>query len=145
MKGSWVNICIGNNSLVTEEKYFCLSKFIFTQLQIYIDRLKINTHRNPDQKLYKRMPFSCHTCAFHFCDMSLITACAIFCSLKFHVVCIYFLSRNHLPPGKSENDQDSCCIHICLSTLLFKSSIFESCFGNDNIFITQPLNCFVSH
>ena len=22
-----------------------------------------------------------------FCDMSLITACAIFCSLKFHVVC----------------------------------------------------------
>jgi hypothetical protein len=24
---------------------------------------------------------------YHFCDMSLITACAIFCSLKFHVVC----------------------------------------------------------
>jgi hypothetical protein len=24
---------------------------------------------------------------YHFCDMSLTTACAIFCSLKFHVVC----------------------------------------------------------
>jgi hypothetical protein len=24
---------------------------------------------------------------YHFCDMSLITACVIFCSLKFHVVC----------------------------------------------------------
>jgi hypothetical protein len=24
---------------------------------------------------------------YHFCDMSLITACAIFCSLKFHIVC----------------------------------------------------------
>jgi hypothetical protein len=24
---------------------------------------------------------------YHFCDMSLITACEIFCSLKFHVVC----------------------------------------------------------
>jgi hypothetical protein len=24
---------------------------------------------------------------YHFCDTSLITACAIFCSLKFHVVC----------------------------------------------------------
>jgi hypothetical protein len=24
---------------------------------------------------------------YHFCDMSLITACELFCSLKFHVVC----------------------------------------------------------
>jgi hypothetical protein len=24
---------------------------------------------------------------YHFCDMSLITAFAIFCSLKFHVIC----------------------------------------------------------
>jgi hypothetical protein len=24
---------------------------------------------------------------YHFCDMSFITACVIFCSLKFHVVC----------------------------------------------------------
>ena len=24
---------------------------------------------------------------YHFCDMSLITACEIFCSLKFHIVC----------------------------------------------------------
>ena len=28
---------------------------------------------------------------YHFCDMSLITACAIFCSLKFHVVCTCIL------------------------------------------------------
>jgi hypothetical protein len=33
------------------------------------------------------MPFSCHTYLYHFCDMCLITACAIFCSVKFHVVC----------------------------------------------------------
>ena len=104
---------------------------IFLLVKIYfyttsnIDRLKINTHRNPDQELYKRMPFSCHTCAFHFCDMSLITACAI-----------YFLSRNHLPPDKSENDQDSdsvidlhvvftyVCRH-CFSSLQYLSHALE--------------------
>ena len=40
----------------------------------------------------------------HLCDMSLITACAIFCSLKFHVV--YTIMYFNLTPDKSENDQD---------------------------------------
>jgi hypothetical protein len=33
-----------------------------------------------------------HVLRYHFCDMSLITACAIFCSVKFHVVytCTFF-------------------------------------------------------
>jgi hypothetical protein len=41
--------------------------------------------------------------------MSLITTCAIFCSLKFHVVwtSTFFGDTMHLPPDKSENDQDS--------------------------------------
>jgi hypothetical protein len=41
---------------------------------------------------------------YHFCGMSLITACAIFCSVKF--LPMYLLWRHHLPPDKSENDQD---------------------------------------
>jgi hypothetical protein len=39
----------------------------------------------------KNFTKGCHSVVthglYHFCDMSLITACAIFCSLKFHVVC----------------------------------------------------------
>jgi hypothetical protein len=76
--------------------------------------------------------------------MSSVIACAIFCSLKFHVVCtcIYFLWRHHLPPDKSENDQNSDSdwfsywIDIRLLTLLFRLQyLSESCFGNDNTFL----------
>ena len=56
---------------------------------------------------------------YHFCDMSLKTAYAIFCSLEFHIVCahMYFLWRHHFPPDKSENDQDndSIDLHIVLT------------------------------
>jgi hypothetical protein len=73
--------------------------------------------------------------------MSLITACAIFCSLKFHVV--YTIMYFNLPPDKSENDQDMVTpidLHIVqfdirLLTLLFSLRyLSESCFGNDNVF-----------
>ena len=40
----------------------------------------------PGQKLYKRTLCSCHV-LYHFCDTSFKTACTIFCTLKFHVVC----------------------------------------------------------
>jgi hypothetical protein len=63
---------------------------------------------------------------YHFCDTSLITACAIYIQCK--VSCclhMYFLWRQHFPPDKSENDQDNdsdwCtyCIDIRPLTLLF--------------------------
>jgi hypothetical protein len=62
----------------------------------------------------------------------------------FHVSCclhMYFLWRHHLPPDKSESDEDSdsdwftYCIDIWLLTLLFcLQYLSESCFGNDNKF-----------
>jgi hypothetical protein len=82
---------------------------------------------------------------YHFCDMSLITACAIFCSLKFHVVCTCtFFGDTVCLLTKSENDQDSdsdwltYCIDIWLLTLLLSLRyLSESCFGNDNRFLVQ--------
>jgi hypothetical protein len=77
---------------------------------------------------------------YHFCDMSLITACEIFCSLKLHLVCTctFFGDTICLDPNKSENDQDidsdwfTYCIDIWLLTLLFSLQyLSESCFGND--------------
>jgi hypothetical protein len=44
---------------------------------------------------------------YHFCDMSLITACEIFCSLSFMLSAHVFSLRHHLSPNISENDQDS--------------------------------------
>jgi hypothetical protein len=45
---------------------------------------------------------------YHFCDMSLIIACAIFCSLKFHVVCTCTFFRDTICLlTNPENDQDS--------------------------------------
>jgi hypothetical protein len=77
------------------------------------------------------------------CDMSLITACAIF-RLQSKVSCclhMYFLWRHHLPSDKSENDQDIVTLidwftyDIWLLTLLFSlPCLSESyfAFGNDN-------------
>jgi hypothetical protein len=80
---------------------------------------------------------------YHFCDTSLITACAIFCSLKFHVVCTCtFFGDTICLLTKSENDQDSdsdwftYCIDIWLLTLLFSLQyLSESRFGNDTKFL----------
>jgi hypothetical protein len=74
---------------------------------------------------------------YHFCDISWITACTIFCSPKFHVVytCTW---RHRLPPDKSRNDSDwfTYCIDMWLLTLLFSLQyLSESCFGNNNKFL----------
>ena len=117
---------------------------------------KINTH--PWPKLYKsiRIPFSnCHTCPlpllwheFHW----QLYLCNFLQSKVSRCLHMYFLWRHHLPPDKSENDQDSdsdwftYCIDIRLLTLalLYSLQYFsESWFGNDNNFITQPMSCFV--
>jgi hypothetical protein len=71
--------------------------------------------------------------------MSLITACAIFCSLC--CLYMYFLWRHHLPLDKSENEDSGSdwftyCVDIWLLTLLFSLRyLSESCFGNDNKFL----------
>jgi hypothetical protein len=46
-------------------------------------RQMVNTHPCPKTLHKDTIQLSLH----HFCDTSLITACAIFCSLKFHIVC----------------------------------------------------------
>jgi hypothetical protein len=89
-------------------------------------QLKINTHSVFTYVLY------------HFCDTSLITACEIFCSLKFHVVCTFF-GDICLPTNRkmikivtlidSHIVLTSDCWH-CFSV----SNIGESRFGNDNKF-----------
>jgi hypothetical protein len=81
---------------------------------------------------------------YHFCDMSLITACTIFCSLKFHVVCTCtFFGDTICLLTNPENGQDidsdwfTYCIDIWLLTLLFSLQyLSESCFGNDNTFLS---------
>ena len=83
-----------------------------------------------------------------FCDMSLITTCALFCSLKFHVVCTCTFFGDAiclLSPDKSENDSNSDCFTILRSVLTydcwqcFLVSIFEwdceSTFGTDNFLL----------
>jgi hypothetical protein len=91
----------------------------------------------------KRIPFSCHTCPLpllgHEFDNCLCNFLQSKISCCLHM---YFLWRHHLPPDKSENDQDSdsdwftYCIDIWLSTLLFTLQyLSESCFGNDNKFL----------
>jgi hypothetical protein len=99
---------------------------------------------------YQHLPKAYHSVVthvlYHFCDMSLITAFVIFCSVMFHVV--YFFGDNHLPPDKWENDQDSDSdwliyiywIDIWLLTLLVSLQyLSESCFGNDNKFLLPNL------
>ena len=45
---------------------------------------------------------------YHFCDTNLIAACAIHLQCKISCCLhMYFLWRHHLPPDKSENDDDS--------------------------------------
>jgi hypothetical protein len=76
--------------------------------------------------------------------MSLITACVIFCSLKFHVVCtctffgetICLLTNRKMIKIVTLIDWFPYCIDILLLTLLFSLQyLSESCFGNDNKFL----------
>jgi hypothetical protein len=60
----------------------------------------------PGQKLYKMIPFSCHTCPlpllwheFDNCSCNFLQ-CKVSCCLH-----MYFLWRHHLPPDNSKNDQ----------------------------------------
>jgi hypothetical protein len=84
-----------------------------------------------------RISFSCHTCPlpllWHEFDNGLWNFRQYKVSCCLHM---YFLWRHHLPPNKSENDQNSdsgwfkYCIDIWLLTLLFSLQYFsESCFG----------------
>jgi hypothetical protein len=116
------------------------SLLFFNQPQISIKKY-IPT---PGQKLYKRIPCSCHIFPlpllwheFKNCLCNFLQS-KVSCCLH-----MYFLWRHHLPPDKSENDQDSdsdwftYCIDIWLLTLLTFSLQYlsESCFGNDDKFL----------
>jgi hypothetical protein len=101
---------------------------------------------------YKRIPFSCHICSLPLLWYKFDNCLCNFLQSK--VSCclhMYFLWRHHLPPDKSENDQDSdsdwftYCIDIWLMTLLFSLQyLSESYFGNDNkiYYPTLELFCF---
>jgi hypothetical protein len=115
--------------------------------KIWLPNLKyqLKTITTPDQKLYKKIPFSCHTdtcpipLLWHEFDNGLWNFLQSKVSCCLHM---YFLWRRHLSPNKSENDRDSdsdwftYCIDIWLLTLLFSLQYFgESCFRNDNKFL----------
>jgi hypothetical protein len=85
--------------------------------------------------------------------MSLITACAISCSLKFHVVCtctffgdtICLLTNRKMIKIVSLIDLHIVltCIYMTLTLLFSLQYLSESCFRNDNdFFITQPSSFF---
>jgi hypothetical protein len=87
--------CIGKN----------LADPAIKKSKLFLPNLKYQFPRLANTERYKVVTLSLFFTTF--CDMSLTTACAIFCSLKFHVVYTCTLWRHHLPPDKSENDQDS--------------------------------------
>jgi hypothetical protein len=82
----------------------------FRWSKIFLSNFKCqlkNKYAPVAKKLYKRIPFSCHTCPlpllWHEFDNCLCNF------LQYKVSCclhMYFLWRHHLPPDKSENDQD---------------------------------------
>jgi hypothetical protein len=76
--------------------------------------------------------------ADHFCDMSLITACEISCSLKFHVVCTCtFFGDAICPPTNRKMIEIVTLIdsHMTVDIAVFGLQYFsESCFRNDNKF-----------
>ena len=87
----------------------------------------------PGQKLYKRIPFSCHICPlpllWHEFDNCLCNF------LQSKVSCcrhMYFLWRHHLPPDKSENDQDKSLL-LCFSFTQLYCFVFHL----PNLLLTQ--------
>ena len=62
---------------------------------------------------------------YHFCDMCLTTACAIFCSLRFHVVCtwtffgdtIFFLRQMSLRSGSKSVFTNLICPELVVEFL----------------------------
>jgi hypothetical protein len=84
---------------------FCVGRKVIRSLP----NLKYQFPRlaTPGQKRYKRIPFSCHTCPlpllWHEFDNCLCNFLQSKVSCCLHM---YFLWRHHLPPDKSENDQD---------------------------------------
>jgi hypothetical protein len=78
-------------SLVRKFELYYLKVYpTIKKLKKYLPNLKYPL-KNKYPPLAKKFTKGYHSVVthvlYHFCDMSLITACAIFCSLKFHVVC----------------------------------------------------------
>ena len=98
---------------------------------------------------------------YHFCDMSLITVCEIFCSLKFHTVCTwtFFGVTIWLPTNRKT-------IKIVTLITVYRNALIDShilftydylhCFSVSNIWAShalemtiflyyQPMGCFFFH
>jgi hypothetical protein len=126
---------------------------LITQPQI---SLILKNKYHPWPQSYKQIQYRFTHVLYHFCDMSLITACDIFCSLKFHVVCTYTLFGDTIClPTNGEIIKIVTLIdsHIVLTYDCWHVAIFdilpywwllllsfqyfgESCFGNDNTFLS---------
>jgi hypothetical protein len=90
---------------------------------------------------------------YYFCDISLIAACAIFCSLKFHVVCTCTFFGDTI--CRLTNRKMTKIVTLIDSHIVLTYDWWH-CFLVFNIwvsrtlemtikFITQPLSCFVFH
>ena len=83
----------------------------------------------------KWLPVPVTDVLYHFCGMNLITAWATN-FLQFKVSCclhMYFLWRHHLPPDKSENDQDNKSLLLCFSFTQLYCFVFHL----PNLLLTQ--------
>jgi hypothetical protein len=120
------NNSLGKNFAELKSSNVCLANLKY--------QLKMNTH--PWPKGYRSVV--AHV-LYHFYGMSLITACAILCSLKFHVVCtctffgdtICLLTNRKISKTVTLIDWFTYCIDMWLLKLLFSLQyLSESCFGN---------------
>jgi hypothetical protein len=137
------NNSLGKNFAELKSSNVCLANLKY--------QLKMNTHPWPKTLQKDTVQLSHMHVLYHFCDMSLITACAIFCSLKFHVVCtctffgdtICLLTNRKISKTVTLIDWFTYCIDMWLLKLLFSLQyLSESCFGNDNKFLLSiPLRC----
>jgi hypothetical protein len=125
-----------------------LSNLIFAELykqSVYTTSKEKDRLRNKYPPLAKNFTKGYHSVVthvlYHFCDMSLITTCVIFCSLKFYAVCtctffgdtICLLTNRKMIKIVRYSDWFTYCIDIWLLTLRFSLQyLSESCFGNDN-------------
>jgi hypothetical protein len=133
----------------TEEKCFSLENFADPtnkKSKIWLPNLKYQL-KNKYPPLAKNFTKGNHSVVthvlYHFCDMSLITDCEIFCSLKFHVVCTctFFGDNICLPTNRKMVkivtliDSHIVLTYDCWHCFLSLQYFSESCFGNDNKFL----------
>ena len=147
----WWNFCPDQNLvynvngplLLGQREMFFLVKLLRSWLIPTIKKFKTFLP-SLAKNLPKRIPFGCHTCPlpllWHEFDNCLCNFLQSKVSCCLHM---YFLWRYHLPPDKSENDQDSDFYiymlywHMTVDITFSIQYLSESCFGNDSKFLLQ--------